>query len=150
MSRVRLSGRFSAAQRLRKRRDFQRVQASGLRVVSPRFVFLLCPSGNSLHAPCRLGVVASRRIGNAVVRNRAKRLVREAYRATRAIWRAGVDVVVVVRKPLGRTKLADVVAEWLSIGATLEARVARCRSLAKDAADSPAEPVLSPTGESND
>ena len=40
-------------------------------------------------APARLGITASRRVGGAVVRNRAKRLVREAFRATPELWFSG-------------------------------------------------------------
>jgi ribonuclease P protein component len=60
----------------------------------------------------RLGITASRRVGNAVERNRAKRLVREAFRALRDTWPERADVVVIVRQSLGNRKLADVVAEW--------------------------------------
>ena len=130
MSRVRPTGRFSATQRLRKRRDFQRVQSSGLRVVSRRFVFLFCPSAESARAPCRLGIVASRRIGNAVVRNRAKRLVREAFRATRELWLAGVDLVVIVRQPLTAVGIGPVVEEWLGVGPQLKRQLTRCRQQA--------------------
>jgi len=62
----------------------------------------------------RLGIVASRKVGTATVRNRAKRLVREAFRATREIFLPGIDVVVIVRRPLDGMKLDDVRNEWLS------------------------------------
>jgi ribonuclease P protein component len=58
-----------------------------------------------------LGITASRRVGNAVQRNRAKRLVREAFRAVRSTW-PQVDVVVIVRQGLGHRTLGDVVGEW--------------------------------------
>jgi ribonuclease P protein component len=45
--------------------------------------------------PARVAVVASRRVGSAVSRNRAKRLLREAAR--HVAWRPGIDVVLVAR-----------------------------------------------------
>lgn len=59
-----------------------------------------------------MGVTASRKVGGAVVRNRAKRLVREAFRATRDQWPAGIDLVVIVRKLEANSTLGDVVDEW--------------------------------------
>lgn len=51
-------------------------------------------------ARTRLGVTATRRLGGAVVRNRAKRRVREAFRALCGELPGGLEVVVVVRPPL--------------------------------------------------
>jgi ribonuclease P protein component len=95
---------------VRKRSQYLRIQGTGSRVVSPGFVFMLERS-SSEQGP-RLGITASRRVGNAVERNRAKRLVREAFRAVRGTWPERADVVVIVRQALGNRKLADVVAEW--------------------------------------
>lgn len=85
-------------------------QKAGRRVTIPHFVLLLYARDESGLA--RLGIVASRKVGIAVTRNRAKRLVREAFRSTRDLFQAGIDLVVIVRRPLDRMKLVDVVEEW--------------------------------------
>jgi ribonuclease P protein component len=66
-----------------------------------------------------LGITASRKVGNAVHRNRAKRLVREAFRATRDLWWPGLDVVVLVKSDLGNLKLEQVVEEWRGASGSL-------------------------------
>jgi ribonuclease P protein component len=103
-------GRFSARDRVRKRADFRRIQETGRRVVSPGFIFLLQRS--AADGTPRLGITASRRVGNSAERNRAKRLVREAFRATRAFWPAGAEILVIVRQAVAGRKLADVLVEW--------------------------------------
>jgi ribonuclease P protein component len=110
VSELRLEGRFTKRHRVKKRSDFRRIQESGRRVVSASFIFLLLRSEEA-NGP-RIGITASRRVGNAPERNRAKRLVREAFRATRAFWPDAADVVVIVRHGLGTRKLAEVVSEW--------------------------------------
>ena len=50
--------------------------------------------------PPRLGIIATKRIGNAVYRNRAKRLVRELYRKHKAFIPVSAQTVVVPRKAI--------------------------------------------------
>ncbi len=64
----------------------------------------------------RLGVVASRRVGGAVQRNRAKRLLREAWRLNRHRFAGGVDVILSARSDIVRVALDDVVKELLYLG----------------------------------
>lgn len=61
----------------------------------------------------RLGVVASRKVGHAVARARARRLLREAYRRHRYLLRGEADVVLVARPNLLRAAWPEVVAELL-------------------------------------
>ena len=87
---------FGKSQRVRRRAEFQRVFDSGYRVSSRYFTLLFAP-GAALSA--RLGIVASKKLGDAVRRNRAKRLIREVFRHLDTPP-AAVDVVVIPRREL--------------------------------------------------
>jgi ribonuclease P protein component len=67
-------------------------------------------------AALKLGVVASRRVGGAVQRNRAKRLLREAWRLNRHHFAGGVDVILSARSDIVKVALADVVSELMYLG----------------------------------
>jgi ribonuclease P protein component len=119
--------RFPPASRIRKRLEFEAAQKGGRRATTANFVFLLY-ARNETVASARLGIVASRKVGNAVVRNRAKRLVREAFRSSRDLFSPGTDVVVIVRRPLEESKLSDVVSEWRRAAAVLDRRSTEARN----------------------
>jgi len=90
--------------RVRRRRDFERAYEEGKKVVTPEFALFARPNGLP-HS--RLGITTTRRLGKAVTRNRARRLVREAYRTHRQKIPTGLDLVFVVRSPLLRRKPAE-------------------------------------------
>ncbi|MCP4677353.1 MAG: ribonuclease P protein component [Deltaproteobacteria bacterium] len=81
--------------RLRRRGEYLVVQRSGHKVQSRAFIGLVrvCHSGNT-----RLGITTTKRIGNAVTRNRTKRLVREAFRRGKMDLPDGIDLVVIAKK----------------------------------------------------
>jgi ribonuclease P protein component len=116
-------GRFPTSSRVRKRAEFLTIQNGGQRVSTPRFVLILNASAAPIAGPPRLGVTASRRVGNAVVRSRAKRLCREAFRATRELWPPGIDLVVIVKRATEDSKLESVVSEWLAARTQIEKRL---------------------------
>lgn len=94
---ARPTGRFPRQERLRKRPEFRRIQERGQRVKTPHFIVLIDAQSEPDGLP-RLGITASRKVGNAVARNRVKRVVRSAFRATRTLWARGIDVVIIVRR----------------------------------------------------
>jgi ribonuclease P protein component len=67
-------------------------------------------------ASLRLGVVASRKVGGAVQRAQAKRLMREAYRRNRHRFSGSFDVVLVARRGILKTRWDDIVNELLELG----------------------------------
>ena len=116
---------FAAADRLHRSAEFLRLQRSGVRFQSPHFVLY---AGRLEHEPerSRLGVTVSRRIGNAVVRNRVKRRVRECFRkAIRAELAArGTSIVVIARGGAGALESAAIGDELAMAARNLSGRIA--------------------------
>jgi len=93
------TGRFERADRLLSSREFQRVGRIGKRVASRYFVVLLAATEKpSESGRRRLGVTVSRRVGNAVKRNRIKRGVRAWFQRSRYELEESLDVVVIARR----------------------------------------------------
>lgn len=94
-------------ERVRRRVDFVRLQSNpSLKVRGPGFLVLATPALDGA-VPRRLGIVASKKVGNAVARNRAKRLLRELFRRNKTAFPAGFDFVIVAMPELARSCLAD-------------------------------------------
>jgi ribonuclease P protein component len=82
--------------RLKRRPEFLRAAQKGRRAARPGLVLQAVPNGG---AALRVGFTATKKLGNAVVRNRAKRRLREAARLTLpALGAAGHDLVLIGRE----------------------------------------------------
>lgn len=111
---------FPSASRLLTRAEFDAVQRQGRRV-SARFVTLLARPADG--AADRLGIIASRKMGNAVVRNRAKRRLRQLFRTRPATGTAGaaraLDLVAIPRREFSSAPFAAIEADFFSALAKL-------------------------------
>jgi len=83
--------------RLCRRDDFARVRQTGQTVTHPWFA-LGCAANGLPHN--RYGIIVTKRLGHAVVRNRTRRRLREALRHLHPCLAQGYDLVLVVRQPI--------------------------------------------------
>jgi ribonuclease P protein component len=97
---------------LRSRAEFLRIQNGALRASSAHFVFLVGRSMLGPTAPPRLGIVVTRKVGNAVVRNRVKRTARETFRKLPDFVPTGIDLVVIARAQAETLTQSQVQQEW--------------------------------------
>ena len=81
-----------SALRLRKTRDYQRVQRGGRRIRGEHILVLFKPGQSS---QSRVGITVSRKVGGAVTRNRVKRWLREAVRTESNRLEGAYDVVII-------------------------------------------------------
>ena len=86
---------------LNDNKDFLVLYKKGRYSASKYSVIYVRPNGRPYN---RLGITAGKKIGNAVCRNRAKRLIRLAYRQAEVRLPVGMDVVIVARAPICEIK----------------------------------------------
>lgn len=92
-------------QRLVRGSDFLRVRKQGRSWASP--LVILAADANDTDQS-RFGYIASRRVGGAVVRNRARRRLREVMRRHLQEVPPGMDVVLIARAPLAEARFGDI------------------------------------------
>ncbi len=79
---------------LKKNADFRIVYKNGKSLANKYFVMYVYENKLEMN---RLGISASKKVGNSVVRHRITRLIRESYRLHKNIFNSGLDIVIVAR-----------------------------------------------------
>jgi ribonuclease P protein component len=90
---------------IRENREFQRVYARGKCYVSPVLVSYVFKNRRKL---LRVGITTGKKIGNAVHRNRSRRVIKESFRIIQGHVRPGYDIVFVARKKTSFVKCGEV------------------------------------------
>lgn len=106
---------LAARERIRRRPEFERIYGQGAKLHSRLMTVFVMPNGTTTP---KFGVAATRKLGSAVERNRAKRRARELFRRRKNI--GGVDVVIVPRR-----EMLD--APFVTLEADYDALLARPR-----------------------
>ena len=104
-----MTERLRPSDRIRRRPEFERTYEVGKRLQGRFMMLFVAPNGGT--SP-RLGVAATRKLGSAVERNRAKRLAREIFR--RHKLPVGLDVVIVPRREMLDAPFASLEADYLA------------------------------------
>jgi ribonuclease P protein component len=98
---------------LRDQRDFNKLYSKGKSVHSRYLVLIYIRNGFSFN---RYAFLASKKVGNSVKRNRARRLMKESFRAYREEVKQGFDILFIARNTIDGVKCAEV---WQSMKNTL-------------------------------
>lgn len=98
--------------RLRRNKSFQAVYRSGKSYANRQLVLYILPQRGGER---RVGFAAGKKLGSAVVRNRVKRLLREAYRLEQHRLVGGVDLIIVGRQSMVNDGLPKVIAAFLHL-----------------------------------
>jgi ribonuclease P protein component len=99
---------FPKGARIRRRSEFLNLSRKGKRINAPNFLIITRPNSRG---ETRLGITVSGKVGNAVVRNRVKRLIRECFRQYRNRIMPSKDVLIIARKGAANLSFTQVESE---------------------------------------
>ncbi len=103
--------------RIRKKKEFEAVYNGGRKFSHQLFIAFYLKNS---YGYSRLGLTVSKKIGNAVVRNRVKRLIREVFRLNRHELKGNYDIVFNVKKGISNSSFDDVESAFMDLVDFLE------------------------------
>jgi len=131
---------FPKSLRLRSTKQFQRVFAA--RCSASDDSLILYAAANEL-THCRLGLAVSKKVGNAVLRNRWKRLIREAFRTSQAMLPGGLDLVILPQRHANIRTVKHLDKSLQRLAAKVKTRIMQRPTVLLTRAAHQAEPVKS-------
>ena len=99
---------MARVQRLRPRGEFERIRQNGRSWPHRFFVLIVLLHPDRPEALPRIGVAAGKKLGNAVMRNRFKRKLREAARRVYPNIYNGVEMILIARAPIAEASVAQI------------------------------------------
>jgi ribonuclease P protein component len=112
---------FPKSVRLRRRSEFLRVQDTG-RKIDAGLVLALVLDQSPPGGETRVGFTVSSKVGNAVVRNKVRRRLRELFRTRRAALPKGLDMVLIARASAAKAEWPDFVRAFERLERELKRR----------------------------
>jgi ribonuclease P protein component len=110
------TGRFSRGDRVLKRPEYQSIYQRCAPMYTEHLVFYACPGQVGRR---RLGCTVPKKVGKAVVRNRVKRLCKEAFRITRASLPEGCTLIVNAKRSAAELTFAKAMSAFARIAERL-------------------------------
>ena len=101
---------LSKEERIRKKGDFLVVRKNGKRIETNNFIIYIHKNSFNIN---RIGIITSKIIGNAVKRNRVRRLLREFFRLNKWILGESLDFIFIAKKGAERLKYSQVYSELI-------------------------------------
>lgn len=92
--------------------EFQEVYRKGRSVANKDLVAYVLKKQEPI---TRLGISVSKKIGSAVIRNRIRRLIKEAFRRNEAEISRGYDIVIIARQPIKGKSFHDVEKAFIDV-----------------------------------